>query len=105
DSLHILVAQQDAKSVLDLLGIRASPNIEEIRWHASRILDDVHSGHCQSSAINHAGDIAVELDVIEGILRSLDLQRIFLADVAQLLDVLVPEKRVVIKIHLGVERE
>ncbi len=48
---------------------------------------------------------AVELDVVERELGRLDLERILFGQVAQLLDVRVAEERVVVDVHLGVERQ
>ena len=48
---------------------------------------------------------AVELDVVERELRRLDFERRLLGQVAQRLDVGVPVERVVVEIHLGIERE
>ena len=48
---------------------------------------------------------AIELDVVERELRRLDLERLLFADVAQLLDVGVAVERVVVEVHLRVERE
>ena len=56
-------------------------------------------------AVHHAADVAVELDVVEVELRRLDLERVLLVEVAELLDVGVPEEGVVVEVHLRVERE
>ena len=66
-------------------------------------LDDVHGRHGEPGAIDHAADIAVESDVVELGALGLDLDRILLGFVAQPGDVGVPEQRVVVEAHLGVE--
>src|SRR5215213_3650825 len=68
-------------------------------------LDDVHRRHREPRAVDHAGDVAVELDVVEVELRRLDLQRLLLVQVAQGVEVRVAEHRVVVEGDLGVERE
>jgi hypothetical protein len=68
-------------------------------------LDDVHRRHGEAGAVDHAADIAVELDVGEVVLRRLDLHRILLGLVAQRLDVGMAEHGVGIEAHLGVEDE
>ena len=56
-------------------------------------------------AVDHAADRAIELDVVQRELRRLDLERLLLADVAQLLDVRMAVERVVVEVHLRVERQ
>ena len=45
------------------------------------------------------------MDVVERELRGFDFERIFLAEVAQFADVGVPVQRVVVEVHLRVERQ
>ena len=103
--LDALVRHQDAERVLDLFGVGAAADIQEVRRLASGQLDDVHRRHGQAGAVDHAADRAVELDVIQRILRRFDLERIFLGQVAHVLDVRVAEEGVVVERHLRVERE
>ena len=56
-------------------------------------------------AVHHAAHVAVELDVVQAVLRGFDFERIFFGDVAQFAQVRVPEHGVVVEIHLGIERE
>ena len=57
-------------------------------------------------AVHHAADVAaLELDVVEAVLRGLDLERLLLVEVAQLDELGVAEERVVVEVDLGVERE
>src|SRR5580692_5418909 len=102
---HALIAEQDFKRVRHLLGISAAAYVEEICGHAAGILDDIHRRHRQSGAVNHAADAAVELDVVQAVLRSLDLERIFLRNVAQFTNIGMAEERIVIERQLGVESE
>jgi len=48
---------------------------------------------------------AVETDVVQRVPRGLDLERILLGEVAQVAEVRVPCERVVVEVHLRVERE
>src|SRR5688500_18547922 len=75
--LHVLVGHQDAERVLDLLGVGAAADVEEVRRLASRQFDDVHRRHGQAGAVDHAADVAVEPDVVERELRGFDFERIF----------------------------
>ena len=91
--------------MLDLLLRRAAAYIEKVRRAAAGILNDVHGGHGQARAVDHAGDGAVELDVVERVLAGFHFERIFFGRIAQRLDVRMAEERVVVEGDLGVERE
>ena len=52
--LHVLVAQQDLKSMCYLLRAGTTADIEKVRRHAARVFDDVHRGHGQARAVHHA---------------------------------------------------
>src|SRR5438874_6699313 len=101
---HLFVRHEDLEGVADLLGIRAAADVQEVRRLPSRQLDDVHRRHRQAGAVHHAADVAVEMDVIEIELRRFDLERILLAEIAQLLDVWMTIERVVVEGHFRVER-
>ena len=88
-----------------LFGVRAAPDIEKVGRHPARILNNVHGGHCQSRAIDHAPYVAVQLDVIQAVFRSFYFQRVFFRDVPQFLQFRMAEQGVVIEVHLGIERE
>ena len=103
--LDVLVRHQDLERVPDLLRVGAAADVEEVRRLAAGQLDDVHRRHREAGAVDHAADVAIELDVVQGELRRLDLERIFFVEIAQLLDVGVAEERVVVEVHLRVERE
>ncbi len=102
--LHALVGEQNAEGVLDLLGVGAAADVQEIRGAAAGVFDDVHGGHGQAGAVHHAGDGAIELDVVEAELGSFHFQRIFFVQVAQFEQILVAEQGVVVEVDLGVER-
>jgi hypothetical protein len=68
-------------------------------------LDQVHRRHRQAGAVDHAGDVAVERDVVEVVLaaprRSIGLP----GEVAQRGERLLAEQRVVLDVDLAVERQ
>src|SRR5260370_5913798 len=97
------IAHENAESALDLFGGGAAADIEKIRGGAASVLDDIHGGHGETGAVNHAGDAAVELDVVEAVLGGFDFERILFIEVAEFAKILVTEKGVVVKSHLGVE--
>ena len=67
------VLKDDLKSGRDLFLAGATPDIEKISRLAAKMLDDVHRRHRQASAIDQAGDIALELDVIKAVFAGLNL--------------------------------
>src|SRR5688572_4920774 len=87
-----------------LLG-RAAADVEEVGRRAAIELDDVHGRHRKARAVDHAADVAVELDVVEVVLAGLQLRRVLFVLVAHLLHVLVAVERVVVEVHLGIERD
>ena len=68
-------------------------------------LDDVHRRHGEAGAVDHAADGAVERDVVEVVLRGLDLLVVLLGHVAQRDDVGMAKERVVVEADLGVEAD
>src|SRR5215471_3788926 len=105
DGLDVLVRENDAEGVLDLLFVGASADVQEIRRFAAGELDQVHGRHGQTCAVDHAADVAVELDVVQTELGRLDFQRVLLREITHRLDVGMAEHRVVVERHLGVERQ
>src|SRR6185436_8263271 len=64
---------------------------------------DVHGGHGQARAVDHAGDVTVELDVVQAVLGGFYFERIFLIEVAKLPKFFVAEQAVIVEGHFGVE--
>ena len=69
------------------------------------MLDDIHRRHREACAVDEAGDVAVEADVVEVVFGSGDLARILLFLVAHCDDVRVAVEGVVVEAELRVERE
>jgi hypothetical protein len=59
----------------------------------------------EAGAVDHAGDIAVELDVVEAVLRGFDFERIFFVEVAEFAELFMAEQAVVVEGHFCVERD
>ena len=68
DRLNVRVGEKDAEGVFDLLLVGAAAYVEEVCGLAAGVLDDVHRRHGEAGAVDHAGDGAVELDVVERVL-------------------------------------
>ncbi len=92
-------------AAVDLLLRGAAADVAEIGGEGAVQLDDVHRRHGEAGAVDHAADIAVELDVGEVVLRRLELHRILLALVAKLLEIGVAEFGVAVETDFRVEHE
>ena len=80
----------------------AAADVEEVRGRCRRrVLDDVHRRHREAGAVDEAADVAVERDVGEAGVLGLELDRIFLVDVAQLVPLRVAELGVVVEVDLA----
>ena len=101
---HVGVAEDDLESLAHLLGAGAAAHVEKVGGLAARQLDDVHGGHGQPGAVHHAADVAAELDIVQTMLGGFNFERLFLVQVAQLVQVGVAEEGVVVEVELGVER-
>src|SRR5207302_990060 len=55
---YIFVTEQDFEGMANLLGVGSAADIEEVGRRAAGVLDDVHGGHGQACAVDHAGDVA-----------------------------------------------
>jgi hypothetical protein len=97
------IGKDDLERRSDLFLVRAAADVEEVGRESAVQLDDVHRRHGEAGAIDHAADVAVELDVGEVIFRRLDLHRIFFGQVAKLGEVLVAEHGVAVERDLGVK--
>ena len=99
------VLQHDLECFGHLLGSGTTAHVEKVRRAAPIELGNVHGRHRQAGAVDEAADIAVERDVREIEFRRLDFRRVFFIEVAHGDDVGMTEQRVVVEIHLGVERD
>src|SRR5581483_4359141 len=103
DALDVGIFEDDLERRRHAFLGGAAADIEEVGGRRTIELDDVHGGHGEPRAVHHAADLAVELDVVQRIFAGLGLGRILLVYVAQVLDIPVPEQRVVGEVQLGIE--
>lgn len=99
----VFVFKQDIESLRDGFFVCAAAYVEEVCGVAAEEFDDVHSGHCKTRAVDHAGDIAVKCDIIEAEFACFNLLGILFVRVAQGFDFGVAEESVVVERDLGVE--
>ena len=105
DALDLGVGQQQLERRAHALLGGAAADVEEIGRRAAVQLDDVHGRHGQAGAVDHAADVAVQLDVVQLVAAGLDLVRVLLVEVAQLDHLGLAVERVGVEVHLGVERD
>lgn len=102
DGRDLGVAGDQLESLLNGRGSSTTTNIQEVGGLAAIQLDDVHSSHGKTGAVNEAADITIQLDEVQAGLGSTDLISVLLGLIAHLEDVLLPEVGVVVKTELGV---
>ena len=85
--------------------IGRAADVEEVGRHAAVQLDDVHGGHRETGTVDHAADIAVELDVVQIRLGGFNFGRIFFGEIAHPSNVRMADECVVVEIQLGIERD
>ena len=105
DRAHVLVRENQIESFGDTLARCAAADVEEVGGRAAVQLDQVHRRHGEAGAVDHAGDVAVERDVVELVLGRSALHFVFLAVVAPLRQLFLTEQRVVLDVDLRVERD
>ena len=88
-----------------LRGCGSSADVEKVCWRSAVKLDDVHGGHGQSGAVDHAADVAVERDVVEVVSGGLDLALVLLGPVSLIEYFLLSEIGVVVEAKFSVQAE
>ena len=106
DRLHLVVRQNQLERLGHALRGRAAADVEEVRRLAAVQLDHVHRRHREARAVHHAGDVAVERDVVEIVLGGLRARVSSSCDGSRMAArSLLAEQRVVVDVDLGVERD
>ena len=105
DRLHVRVVQDDAEGCQHLVGLGTAADVQEVGRLAAGELDEVHGGHRQAGPVDHAADVAVQLDEVDARLARRDLGWLLLVEVAHLLQLRVAEERRVVQRDLGVQRQ
>mmetsp|Transcript_126631 Transcript_126631/g.394230 ORF Transcript_126631/g.394230 Transcript_126631/m.394230 type:complete len:259 (-) Transcript_126631:538-1314(-) len=102
DRLDIRVALDDLERGRHCLLVGGAPHVEEVGRGAAAKIEKVHRRHGEAGPVDHAGDAAVQLDVVEVKLLGLDLLWVLLGDVPLLVNLLLAELGIVVETHLGV---
>src|ERR1041385_768379 len=103
DAFDVRVGGDDLESRRHLLLCSAAPDIEKICRRGAVELDDVHGGHGEAGAVDHATDGAFERDVVQVVFGRLDFLFVLLGEVAQRGNIRVTIKRVVVEADLRIE--
>src|SRR5271169_152967 len=73
--LDARVGEQDAEGRGDLLRVGAAADVEKVGRLGAVVLNDIHRSHRQARAVDHAADVAVEMDVTQIVLGGLGFGR------------------------------
>src|SRR5262249_51857047 len=101
---HPGIGENDLEGVGYSFFGRPTPDVEEISRLPAAEFNNIHRGHGQTGAVDHTTDVAVQGDVGELVLAGFDLPGIFLVQIAQGQNVLVPKQCVVIETHFRIQR-
>ena len=100
-----VVGQDQLECRRNLLRGCTATNIEKVCRLTAVQLDQIHGRHGKTRAVHHAGNIAVEGNVVEVMLRSFAFRLVFLRLVTQFRDFLLPEQGAAIDVDFAVKRD
>ena len=72
DHFELLVSQEDAHRIEDLLWIRTAAYVEKVGGASAGELDTVHRRHRQAGAVDHAADFSGQTDEVQAGFSCLD---------------------------------
>ena len=105
DRLDLVRGQENSEGFEDLILVRTAADVEEVGRLSAVVLDHVHGRHGQASAVDEAGDVAVELDVGEAISPARISFSSSSAGSIRASELGVAVGGVVVEVQLAVERE
>ena len=105
DRLDVLVLEDQPHRRRHPVGLRAAADVEEVGRLAAGPLHEVHRRHREAGAVDHAADVALELDERQVVAARLDVGRVLGVEVAQRLEVGVAGERRVVERDLRVEAD
>ena len=103
NGLDLGVLQHDLEGFGHLLGGSATAHVQEVGRLSAEQLDGVHRGHGQTGTVHQAANVAIQADVGQIELGSLDFGRIFLVQIAQRNDFGQAEQGVGVEVELGIQ--
>ena len=104
DALDLVVEVDDLERSGHHVGVGAAADVEEVRRRAPDLVDDVERAHREAGAVGDDADGAVEPDVLQALVASETLALVEHLHRPELLPLGMPERRVLVEAHLGVER-
>src|SRR3546814_8636064 len=105
DALDRRIGQNDLESGRYLFLGGAAANVQEVCGESAVQLDDVHCGHGKASAVHHATDVAVQLDISEIIFARFQFHRVFFGLVTQFHQVRMTEHGVAVETDLCIQHD
>src|SRR5690606_8450061 len=100
NGFDVRIGQNQFERNRDLILVCAAAHIQKVGGFLTGQLDNVHRRHGETGAVDHAADIAVELDVVEARLGRGEFDLVFFRLVAQRHHIRVAEQRVVVEVDL-----
>nr|GME07389.1 Uncharacterised protein [Ipomoea batatas] len=102
---HRVVRQDDFKGFGYALFGRAAADIQEVRWLATVVLNDVHRTHREACAVNHTTDVAFQRNIVQFPLCRVRFTRIFLAWIAHFTQLWLTEQGIAIGTQFAIQTD
>mmetsp|Transcript_58718 Transcript_58718/g.191512 ORF Transcript_58718/g.191512 Transcript_58718/m.191512 type:complete len:458 (-) Transcript_58718:36-1409(-) len=102
DRLDVRVALDDLEGGGDGVLVGGATDVQEVGRGAAAEREEVHGGHREAGAVDHASNAAGQLDVVQVEFLGLNFLGILLQEVPLFVDGLLPEFRVVVEADLSV---
>lgn len=102
DGRDLRVTGDQLESALDGGRGSTTTDVKEVSGVTAVQLDDIHGGHGETSTINQAANVTVQLDEVQAVLSGLDLIGILLGGIAPREDLLLTELGVLVEAELGI---
>ena len=102
DGRDLRVAGDQLESALDSGGGSTTTDVKEVSGVTTVQLDDIHGSHGETSTVDQATNVTVQLDEVQTVLSGLDLIGILLGVIAPREDLLLTELGVLVEAELGV---
>ena len=105
DRLDVVIGEDQFECRSNPFAGCSAANIQKVGRLTAVQLDQVHRGHGQTGAIDHARDIAIQRHIVQIVRRGFPFLLILLTWIAQLRQPLLAEQGVVLDVDLRIQRE